>query len=154
MRKMKLGKRPPSGRAWKSSPSRRSRRPSSQRIPERRPRCRSGSSPSQRRRGIGSARSRTRPWSWKQNPSLPTAAVSAQRASRSPATSSGEHPNCLYLAKIQQCGLFSDGLCASINERKCFLILMIGLWVLLPFRFRLIPNTDGSNEKSNRFSTV
>lgn len=150
MRKMKLGKRPPSGRAWKSSPSRRSRRPSWQRIPERRPRCRSESSPSQRQRGIGSARSRTRPWSWKQNPSLPTAAVSAQRASRSPATSSGEDLSCLYLERMQQCGLFKDGLCASTNERKCFLILLISRWVLLLFQIQVNPkHTDGSGEKSN-----
>lgn len=139
MRKMKLGKRAPSGRAWKSSPSQRSRQPSSQRIPERRPRCRSESSPSQRQRGIGSAKSRTRPWSWKQNPSLPTAAVSAQRASRSPATSSGEELNCLYLEKLQQRWIFSDGLCASINERKCFLILMISHWVLLLFQIQVNP---------------
>lgn len=62
-RKMKMGKSRQSGRAWKSSPSRRNRRPSSQRTLERRPHCQSESSPSRLPRGIGSARSRTRPWS-------------------------------------------------------------------------------------------
>lgn len=78
------------GGVWRSSLSPRSRQPSWPRIPDRRPRCRSGSSPSRRPRGIASARSRTKRWSWKPNPSLPTAAVTAQRASRSPATSSGK----------------------------------------------------------------
>lgn len=89
---MKTGsKRIQRGGAWKSSLSLRSRRPSWRRIPARRPLCRSGSSPSRRLRGIESARSKTRPWNWKQNPSLPTAAVSAPRASRSPVTLSGKY---------------------------------------------------------------
>lgn len=87
--KTKESKRHQRGGAWKSSLSPKSRRPSWRRIPGRRPRCRSGSSPSQRPRGIESARSKTRRWNWKQNPSLPTAAISAQKASRSPVTLSG-----------------------------------------------------------------
>ena len=96
------------GGAWKSSLSPRSRQPSWRRIPARRPRCRSGSSPSRRLRGIESVRSKTRPWNWKQNLSSPTAAVSAPRASRSPVTLSGKDhiysllgTTCLQQVQIQ-----------------------------------------------------
>lgn len=77
------------GGAWKLSCSLRSRPPSWRRIPARRPPFRSEYSLSRRLKEIGSARSKTKPWSWKRNPNLPTAATSARRASRSPATSSG-----------------------------------------------------------------
>lgn len=87
----RTGSKSQRGGAWKSSLSLRSRRQSWPKTPGRRPRCRSGSSPSQRLSGIESARSKTRPSNWKRNPSSPTAAGSAPRASRSPVTLSGKY---------------------------------------------------------------